>query len=103
MDSNDHLFIIPPWDEPKASFIIKEIVGGKNNYNKDKTKKIYRAKISQLNKENDIIIYTDGSVDPTAGNSGSAAVFKIGMEKHYIVLRPEPETIVPLWKRNYLL
>ena len=76
MDSKELLFRIPPWDEPKASFIIKEIAGGKTNYNKDKTKKIYRKEISRLNKENDIIIYTDGSVDPTAGNSGSAAVFK---------------------------
>ena len=71
----------------KAEFVIKNIIGGKQNNKEEKLKKIYLKSITELNKGKNMIIYTDGSVDPITGKSGSAAVIRNGKNQTMKVIK----------------
>jgi ribonuclease HI len=75
-DVYNNIYEIKPWEEIPADFIMKKFVNNKKTADSQKLCKKYIKHIAEVNKDKDLITYTDGSVDTKNNKAGSAAIVK---------------------------
>jgi ribonuclease HI len=76
-----------PWEEVPAEFIMKKFVNNKKKANAQQLCRKYIKHISNVNKDKDLITYTDGSVDIKNNRAGSAAIIKNNNSKTIATLK----------------
>ena len=86
-DIYDNIHDYKSWEEVPAEFIMKKFVNNKKKANAQQLCRKYIKHITKVNKDKDLITYTDGSVNIKNNRAGSAAIIKNNTSKTIATLK----------------